>query len=354
MTENNTSEEGFFIGPRWIGNGSVPFIIAEIAQAHDGSLGTAHSYIDAVAEAGADAIKFQTHIAEEESTLDEPFRIKFSQQDATRYDYWKRMEFTSEQWIDLAKHARERDLIFLSSAFSVKAVDILRKVGISAWKVGSGEVWSEELLNAMSQNGSPILLSSGMSTYSEIESTVNRIKEKGLPFAVLQCTSKYPTSLDEVGINVIEEIRKRFRCPVGLSDHSGSIFPGLAAMARGVDLLEVHVIFHRKMFGPDVPASVTLDELQLLVEARDAFHRMFSNPVDKDKVAEDLSKTKSLFTKSLAPTRKLARGTILQTDMLTLKKPGTGIPSTELNNIIGRRLVREVDPKKLLKWDDLE
>jgi N-acetylneuraminate synthase len=193
-----------------------------------------------------------------------------------------------------------------------------------------------------------------MSTYSEIEATVNRIKERGLPFAVFQCTSKYPSSLEEVGLNVIDEIRRRFKCPVGLSDHSGSIFPGLAAMALGVDLLEVHVTFHRRMFGPDVPASVTLDELQLLVEARGAFHRVFSNPVDKDKVAESLSKTKSLFTKSFAPTRKLPTGTVLKTDMLTLKKPGTGIPSTELNNIIGRRLVREVDPKRLLKWDDLE
>jgi N-acetylneuraminate synthase len=108
------------------------------------------------------------------------------------------------------------------------------------------------------------------------------------------------------------------------------------------------------MFGPDVPASITLDEVRLLVEARDAFHRMFSNPVDKDKVAESLSKTKSLFTKSLAPTRKLPAGTVLKTHMLTLKKPGTGIPSTELNNITGRRLVREVNPKRLLKWDDLE
>jgi len=348
------NSKSFSIGSFQIGANSRTFIIAEIAQAHDGSLGTAHSYIDAVADAGADAIKFQTHIAEEESTLDEPFRVKFSQQDATRYDYWKRMEFTEEQWEGLSKHAREKGIIFLSSAFSVKAVEILREIGMPAWKVGSGEVWSEELLNAMSQNGSPILLSTGMSTYSEIEATVNRIKERGLPFAVFQCTSKYPISLEEVGLNVIGEIRRRFKCPAGLSDHSGSIFPGLAAMALGVDLLEVHVTFHKKMFGPDVPASVTLDELRLLVEAGDAFHGMFSNPVDKDKVAESLSKTKSLFTKSLAPTRKLPAGTVLKIDMLTLKKPGTGIPSTELNNIIGRRLVREVDPKRLLKWDDLE
>jgi len=348
------NSKSFSIGSFRIGANSRTFIIAEVAQAHDGSLGTAHSYIDAVADVGADAIKFQTHIAEEESTLDEPFRVKFSQQDATRYDYWKRMEFTEEQWTGLAKHARERDLIFLSSAFSVKAVEILRNVGMHAWKVGSGEVWSAALLNAMDQNGSPILLSTGMSTYSEIESTVNRIKERGLPFAVFQCTSKYPTSLEEVGLNVIEEIRKRFKCPVGLSDHSGSIFPGLAAMALGVDLLEVHVTFHRRMFGPDVPASVTLDELGLLVEANHAFHTMLRNPVDKDTAAASLSEMRSLFTKSLTPKIPLVAGTILRSDMVSLKKPGTGIPAEELQNLIGRRLTRDVTPDKLLKWDDFE
>lgn len=348
------NSKGFSIGSFRIGANSRTFIIAEVAQAHDGSLGTAHSYIDAVADVGADAIKFQTHIAEEESTLDEPFRIKFSQQDATRYDYWKRMEFTEEQWTGLAKHARERDLIFLSSAFSVKAVEILRNVGMHAWKVGSGEVWSGALLNAMAQNGSPILLSTGMSTYSEIEATVNRIKERGLPFAVFQCTSKYPASLEEVGLNVIEEIRKRFKCPVGLSDHSGSIFPGLAAMALGVDLLEVHVTFHKKMFGPDVPASITLDELQLLVEANKAFQIMSNNPVDKDLSALGLSETKALFTKSVAPTRPLPQGTVLERDMLTLKKPGTGISSGRLKELIGRRLIREVTPERLLRWEDLE
>jgi N-acetylneuraminate synthase len=314
----------------------------------------AHAYIDAVAETGADAVKFQTHIASEESTLDEPFRAPFSFEDKTRYDYWKRMEFTEEQWAGLARHAKERGLIFLSSPFSVKAVKILEHIGMPAWKVGSGEVNSRELLEAMAENGSPVLLSTGMSDFKGIQLCVDRIKEKKLPFAMLQCTSKYPTPLEEVGLNVIEEIRSRFGCPVGLSDHSGSIFPGLAAMAHSADLLEVHVTFDRRMFGPDVVASVSLDELRLLVEARQAFQTMFYNPVDKDKMAESLSTTRSLFTKSLAPKRALPAGTELQAEMLTLKKPGTGIQMTELKTIVGRRLIRDVTSKKLLSWDDME
>ena len=337
-----------------IGAAKETFIIAEIAQAHDGSLGTAHAYIDAVAEAGADAIKFQTHIAAEESTLDEPFRVPFSYEDQNRYDYWKRMEFTKEQWTGLAEHARERGLVFLSSAFSVNAVRMLRDIGMPAWKVGSGEVNSEDLLDAMAESGAPILLSTGMSNFRGIEICVDRIKKKGLPFAVFQCTSKYPTPLEGVGLNVIGEIRSRFHCPVGLSDHSGSIFPGLAAMAQDVDLLEVHVTFDKRMFGPDTIASVTLDDLRLLVEARRAFYTMFYNPVDKDAVASDLEKMKSLFTKSLAPARRLPAGTVLEAEMLTLKKPGTGIQAKELKKLTGRRLVRDVVPERLLKRDDLE
>jgi len=347
-------DEGFSIGERWIGSESPALIVAEIGQAHDGSLGTAHSYIDAVADAGADAVKFQTHIANEESTLDEPFRVKFSFQDNTRYDYWKRMEFTEDQWKDLSKHAKDRNLIFLSSPFSVKAVNILRDIGMQAWKIGSGEVKSDDILGAMAENGAPIILSTGMSGFDEIEDCVKRIRERGLQFALLQCTSSYPTALDQVGLNVIGELRSRFNCPIGLSDHSGTLFPGLAAMVKGIDILEVHVIFDRGSFGPDVPASITVDDLVVLVNARDAFHVMAVNPVDKDEMAENMSQMKSMFSKSVAPAMAMPAGTILQFEMLTLKKPGTGIPASDMENIIGRRLIRDVDPRKLLIWEDLE
>jgi N,N'-diacetyllegionaminate synthase len=346
--------EGFSIGERLLGPESPAFIVAEIGQAHDGSLGTAHSYVDAVADAGADAIKFQTHMASEESTLDEPFRVKFSFQDDTRYDYWKRMEFTEDQWKGLSRHAKDRNLIFLSSPFSVKAVNMLRKIGMQAWKIGSGEVKSDDILGAMAENGAPIILSTGMSSFDEIEDCVERIRERGLQFALLQCTSSYPISLDQVGLNLIGDLRSRFNCPTGLSDHSGTLFPGLAAMAKGIDILEVHVVLDRRSFGPDVRASVTVDDLGFLVKARDAFHAMAVNPIDKDKMAEKMSQMKSLFSKSLAPAMALPAGTTLKAEMLTLKKPGTGIPASEMENIIGRRLIRDVDPRKLLIREDFE
>ncbi|MBW1802500.1 MAG: N-acetylneuraminate synthase family protein [Deltaproteobacteria bacterium] len=356
MVEKRHGQTGntFFIANRRIGEGERSFIIAEVAQSHEGSLGMAHAFIDAAAEAGADAIKFQTHIASEESTIDEPFRIKFSEQDKNRYDYWKRMEFTAEQWAGLSRHAGEKGIFFLSSVFSVKAVEMLQRIGMPAWKIGSGEVRSVELLEAISKNGAPILLSTGMSDFEEIDRSVEMIQEKGLDLAVFQCTSMYPTPFEKVGLNVIDQFMSRYQCPIGLSDHSGTIFPGLAAMVRGIHLLEVHVTFDKAIFGPDIVASITFKELKFLAEARDAFGIMRHHPVDKDNMALELSDTRAIFLKSVAPARHLKTGTILDKEMLTLKKPGTGIQVEELHRLIGRRLIRDVSPEKLLKWDDLE
>ena len=345
---------GLSIAGRGVGQGNRALVIAEIAQAHDGSLGLAHAFIDAVADAGADAVKFQTHIAAAESTLDEPFRVRFTQQDATRFDYWRRMEFTPEEWQGLAAHARERGLIFLSSAFSVAAVDLLRNIGMPAWKIGSGEFASADLWLAMAETRAPILFSTGMSKRSEIADAVAMFRGLGLPFALMQCTSAYPTPLDAVGLNVIDELRREFACPVGLSDHSGSIFPGLAALARGANLLEVHVTFHRRMFGPDVPASVTFDELKLLCQMRDALETMDSHPVDKDAMAEKLLEMRGIFSKSLAPICPIPAGTVLRPEMIVTKKPGGGIPLEAAGQIAGRRLARDVVPERILRWDDLE
>jgi N-acetylneuraminate synthase len=343
----------FEIAGRSVGKGCPALIIGEVAQAHDGSLGMAHAFIDAVADAGADAVKFQTHIASAESTLDEPFRVKFSLQDPTRLHYWNRMEFTPDQWRGLAEHASRRGLIFLSSAFSTAAVALLRELDVAAWKIGSGEVGSEDVWEAMGSTGKPILLSTGLATMGNISHAVSWFRSRGLPLALLQCTTSYPSRLEDVGLNVLDELRQEFDCPVGLSDHSGSVYPGLAALARGADILEVHVTFHRGMFGPDVPASVTMEELQMLSAMRDALTIMDSHPVDKAEMAERTQDLRGIFGRSLAPVRSVPAGTILTPDMLTTKKPAGGIPPQEAARITGRRLAKDVTPDRILRWSDL-
>jgi N-acetylneuraminate synthase len=341
------------IAGRKVGGGAPAYLVAEVAQAHDGSLGLAHRFIDAAKEAGLDAIKFQTHFADEESTLDEPFRVKFSKQDETRFAYWKRMEFTDEQWAGLSGHAREIGIGFLSSAFSHRAVDLLERLGIPAWKIASGEVASDALLDRMAATGKPILISTGMSPYSEVGAAVARVKKSGAPVAILQCTSRYPTPLEEVGLNVIDELRERFTCPAGLSDHSGSIFPAILAIAKGADLIEAHITLNRRMFGPDVSSSLTIEELALVRQARDAFQAMEMHPADKDAMAASLSDMRQLFQRSVAVTRPLAEGTVLARDMLTAKKPAIGIPSSAIDSLVGRRLKRAVAPDRVLHWEDI-
>ncbi|HSW29264.1 MAG TPA: N-acetylneuraminate synthase family protein [Longimicrobiales bacterium] len=329
-------------------------VIAEVAQAHDGSLGTAHAYIDAVAEAGADVVKFQTHIASAESTPQEPWRVKFSAQDATRYDYWKRMEFTEQQWVGLRSHALRAGLDFMSSAFSLEAFEMLRRVGVGGWKVASGEVRNARLLERMAATHLPVYLSTGMSPLAEIDDAVALLKSFDLPVTVLQCTSLYPTPPEKLGLNLIPEFRERWGCPVGLSDHSGTIWPSLAAVALGADVVEVHVTLSRHGFGPDVPASVTPEELKQLVAGARWLAWARAHPVDKDRMAEELAPMRGLFMKSAVAARDLPAGHVLASGDLVAKKPGTGIPAERIPALIGRRLSRAVEADRLLASEDVE
>jgi len=328
-------------------------IVGEVAQAHDGSLGSAHAYIDAIAAAGADAVKFQTHIAAAESTPMEQWRVKFSKQDATRYDYWKRMEFTEEQWIGLKKHADEKGLMFLSSPFSVEAVEMLSRVGVAAWKVASGELSNTLMFERIVATDLPVILSSGMSPLSEIDTAVERVRAKNLPLTVLQCTSLYPCPPEKIGLNMIPRFRERYACKVGLSDHSGTIFPGLAAATIGIDCLEVHVTLSRETFGPDVPVSVTTAELRQLVDGVRYIERMMAHPMEKDALAPEMKPLRDLFTRSIVARVDLLAGTVVRQEHLTTKKPGTGLPPSLMGQVIGRTLRRSVKADQILQNDDL-
>jgi N,N'-diacetyllegionaminate synthase len=331
-----------------------PLVIGEVAQAHDGSLGNAHAFIDAIAGAGADAVKFQTHIAAAESHPSEPWRVRFSPADVTRFDYWKRMEFSEGQWAGLREHAAERGLAFLSSPFSLEAVELLGRVGVAGWKIASGEVPNGELLTAVAAAGGPVLLSTGMSPWAELDAAVAHLRDaRADRLAVLQCTSAYPVAPESLGLNVLGEIERRYECATGLSDHSGTIFPSLAAVALGARVVEVHVTLSRAMFGPDVPASVTPEELSQLCAGVRMISTSLAHPVDKDQAAVALEPMRRLFTRSLVTTRPIRAGEALREEDLAARKPGSGIPASERARVVGSRLRRTVDAGTLLEEGDL-
>lgn len=325
------------------------FIIAEIGQAHEGSLGILHSYIDALADTGIDAIKFQTHIAEAESSDYEPFRVKFSYEDDTRYDYWKRMEFTLEQWRDIKKHCEELGLEFISSAFSNMAVDWLEELDVKKHKIGSGEVSNFLMLEKIAKTGKDIILSSGMSNFKELDETINFLKQFDSKVSILQCTTMYPTGAEDIGLNVIDELKTRYNLPVGLSDHSSTIYPSLSAVSLGAEILEFHAVFDKSMFGPDSKSSLTINEIKQLVEGVRFIEKSLANKIDKTDNSK-FKELKNIFEKSLSVNKDLDAGEVISFDDLEAKKPyGYGISAKNYQDVIGKKL-----NKKLNKWDFLK
>jgi N-acetylneuraminate synthase len=342
------------IGEHGVGPGHPVFLVAEVGNAHDGSCNAAHAYIDAIARTGAQAVKFQTHLADAESTAREPFRVPFSRVDATRRDYWRRMEFSPEQWAGLKAHAEERGLVFLSSPFSLEAVELLDRLGVAAFKVASGETNNTPLLERIAATRRPVLISTGMSYRREIDEAVKTCESRGAPFVLLHCTSAYPCPPEQVGLNVLAEFRERHGCPVGLSDHSGDLFAALAAAALGVDLVEVHVCLSRDDFGPDVRASLTPAELARLQEGLRAIRAMRSAAVDKDEAARALEPMRRLFCKSVVYARDLRAGAVLLEGDLVGKKPGDGIPVARWREFVGRRLLRDVRRDDAVRAEDVQ
>lgn len=329
-------------------------IIAEIGQAHDGSLGMAHAYIDAVAKSGCHAIKFQTHIAEAESSSYEPFRVKFSKQDATRFDYWKRMEFSLQQWKALKEHCDTVGLEFMSSPFSNAAVDLLEEIGVKRYKVGSGEVTNLVLLERIAQTGKPVIISSGMSSFEELDHTIAFLKERNVEVIILQCTTAYPTTPEQYGLNVISELKARYGVPVGFSDHSSSIEACIAAVALGAEMIEFHVVFDKAIFGPDAKASLNFEEVKQLVKAVTNIHKALQNPIHKSDNSK-FSDLKQMFEKSLAINKDLKKGHVLQFSDLETKKPkGYGIDAFLFKEVLGKSLNKSLSKWSFLNYGDLK
>jgi N,N'-diacetyllegionaminate synthase len=179
------------------------------------------------------------------------------------------------------------------------------------------------------------------------------VKRAGLPLAVLQCTTAYPCPPERIGLNMLPFFRERYGCSVGLSDHSGTIYPSIAAATLGADVLEVHVTMSRGMFGPDVPASVTMQELKMVVDGVRFVERMRANPVDKDRMAVEMAPLRAIFTKSLVAATPVPAGTVLTETHLAGKKPGTGVPAERLSEFVGRVLRRDLEKDEQIRLDDV-
>ncbi len=314
-----------------------------------------HSYIDALAETGIDAIKFQTHIAEAESSLAEPFRVKFSYEDATRFDYWKRMAFTKAQWVEIKAHCEECGLEFMSSPFSQTAVDLLEELGMQRYKIASGEVTNFLMLEKIARTGKPIILSSGMSSFEELDAAIAFLNPYGNDLSVLQCTTSYPTPPERIGFNVIGELKSRYPdLKVGLSEHTSEIFTGLAAVALGAEVLEFHAVFDKRIFGPDAKSSLSIEQIKELVRGVRFLETSLQNPIDKSDNSPYIE-LKKIFEKSLAVKTDLPKGHLLTFEDLESKKPAQeGISARAYKRVIGKKLKHSKAKYDFLKKEDIE
>lgn len=329
-------------------------IIAEVGQLHDGKIKNALNIINKLAKTKVDAIKFQTHYAEEESTLKEPWRIKFSKKDKNRYDYWKRMEFSPKQWMELKKHCEKHNIEFLSSPFSKKAVDVLNKIGVKYFKLASGEINNTFLIKELIKSKKPVLISTGMSNFKEIEKIVKLFKRKKIKFCLLQCTSKYPCSAKDLGLNNIQIFNKKYKCLTGLSDHSGNLFSSLAAISLNANFIEVHVTYSKNHSSPDSSSSLTFQEISELVKGRDYITEILNNPVNKNKPDKVLIKHRKIFTKSVVLNKDLDKNHIIKLSDLSLKKPNIGINAESIKKVIGKKLIKNMKKNTFLKFSHLK
>jgi N,N'-diacetyllegionaminate synthase len=305
-------------------------VIAEVGMTHDGSLGHAIRMAETSAECGVDAVKFQLHDARAETTRAAPSPPYFKHE--TRWEYFERTAFTDDEWARLKQSCEDAGVEFLCSVFSVEAVDRLEGIGVGRYKIGSGEVTNLELVRRVAETRKPVLLTSGMSSWAELDAAV---AAAGDDVTVLQCTSQYPTPPERVGLNVFAELRERYAKPVGFSDHTLGNVAALAAVTLGATVVEKHFTLSRDMYGPDARFATEPAEFEELVDGIRELETMLANPIDKDDLAP-VAEMKEVFEKSVVSVQEIPAGAAISREMVAAKKPGTGIPARMLPEVLGR------------------
>jgi N,N'-diacetyllegionaminate synthase len=320
-------------------------VIAEAGMNHDGSLGNAIRLAEVAAECGADAIKFQLHDAQAETTRDAPSPPYF--QHETRWEYFERTAFSDEEWATLKGACDRAGIEFLCSVFSIEAVERLERIGVKRYKIGSGEVTNLDLVRRVASSGKPVLLTSGMSSWSELDAAV---EAAGDDVTVLQCTSEYPTPPERVGLNVLAELRERYGKPVGFSDHTVGNYAAFAAVALGATVVEKHFTLSKQLYGPDAAMSMEPDELEDLVEGIRDIEAMLAAPVDKDDL-QPFAEMKRVFEKSVVTVADIPAGAKIERQMVAAKKPGTGIPAARIGDVVGRTARADIAADTVLTED---
>ena len=347
--------QGFAIDQFSIGDREPCFVIAEAGVNHNGDIALAHSLIDAAADAGANAVKFQTFDADALVAADAPkaaYQTKRTDAGESQRDMLRRLMLSEQAHHELKRHALTRGLCFLSTPFEETSAELLDRVGIGALKVPSGELTNLPFLRSLARRRLPMIISTGMADLEEVSAAVTAVRDAGAPpLALLHCTSSYPAPTEATNLRAMQTLRARFNVPVGYSDHTLGLTIPVAAVALGASILEKHLTLDRQLPGPDHAASMEPSEFGTMVVAVRTAEQALGDGVKRPHACE--FEVRRVARKSLFAARTLPAGAVLAPGDLIARRPGTGISPARLDGIVGTRLKRAVAEGAMLQEDDV-
>ena len=342
----------FEAGGRAIGPGNPVYVIAEAGSNHNRDLAVAKQLIDVSADAGADAVKFQTYSGHRLYSRKAQSKYLDQYDAGSPAELLERIALPREWHAVLADHARERGIHFFSSPFDHEAVDELAEIGVPLLKIASGEIVDLPLIRKAASTGIPLIVSTGMATLEEISEAVTAAEEAGATaLALMQCASVYPAAPELINLRAMDTLRDRFGVPAGLSDHTMGLAIPAAAAAMGAAMIEKHITLDRSMDGPDHSFAIEPDELAAMVRAvRDAEAALGDGRKEGPSEAER-DENYTLARRSLIAARDLAAGTVIEADMLTVKRPGSGIAPKHFDDVVGLTLAADVEADDVITWE---
>lgn len=340
------------IGERWVGDGEPCFIVAEAGANHNRDLTIARELIAVAAEAKADAVKFQTYSAETLYSRKAPrFSYLEGLGDKSTWDLIKEIELPREWQEELAEEAKKRGILFMSTPFDHRAVDELDALGVPAFKIASFEIVDLPLVRYAASKGKPMIISTGLADYEDIQDAFTTCHEAGNERVVLlQCASLYPAPPERINLRAMETMRKAFGTLVGLSDHTLGIHISVAAPAVGACVIEKHYTLSRSLKGPDHPFAIEPGELRELVRQVREVEAALGDGRKLGPAPDELEMHQKA-RRSLVAARAIPKGTRIEPDMVTSKRPGYGIPPKFLRLVVGRAARQDIDADDVITWE---
>jgi len=339
---------------RLIGEGMPCFIIAEAGVNHNGNVKLAMRLIDTAQAAGADAVKFQTFRAEDVVTKNAEkaeYQKETTGTQESQYEMIKRLELSEKDFVELHAYAQSKEIIFISTPFDQKSVDLLSRLDVPAFKVSSGEITNIPLLKYIAKKKKPVILSTGMATLREIGEALKIIQQETKSIILLHCVSSYPAKIEDMNLKVMDTLRQAFKLPVGLSDHTVGIIVPVAAVARGACVIEKHFTLDKSLPGPDHQASLEPHELEQMIKSIRDVEKALGNGT-KRLTAEE-TKNKKVARRSLVARVDIPEGTIITEEMLDLKRPSGGIEPKYMSTVIGRKTRASIRHDELIAFAKL-